>query len=271
MMFQSKEVKAAGGLSAFLEKHEPVIIMGRGHSGTRVLTYACTYLGLNLGATGVGTGDVDDTKFTSKLKKISSKNIGAHSQDQINNRDLKSFQEAVYHFHERLGAPESNWGWKFPETYLIGPYIAKTFPKAKYIHLIRDGRDIAFKQHSTDDPKNQLGKKILTHLNAMGYESYLQSAASWEFQVDNFDKFRHTLDPNQVVDVRFEDLCASPHETMQALSEFLKLPFTDACKKYLDEKVNKNKISQYLENEPKQIQEVESLISATLKRYGYLK
>jgi hypothetical protein len=35
------------------------------------------------------------------------------------------------------------WGWKLCETTLILPLLAALFPTGRYIHLVRDGRDVA--------------------------------------------------------------------------------------------------------------------------------
>ena len=110
MLFFDKEVKEAGGLALYLTSLRPVVIMGRGHSGTRVLTYACTHLGLSLGATGLGTGDANDRKFTEKIKRITLDNLGITSVEKISDKDLTQFQAAEYGYYKRLGAIGKGWG-----------------------------------------------------------------------------------------------------------------------------------------------------------------
>ncbi|MBF0278903.1 MAG: sulfotransferase [SAR324 cluster bacterium] len=251
-----------------LSEQNPVVLMGRGHSGTRVLSWICTELGVNLGTSAsLATGDADDQKFTQEIKKITTNNIGT---EMLRPSDLQRFQKAVSGYYGRLNHPQTLWGWKFPETYLIPSYIAETFPKARYIHLVRDGRDIAFKQHLTDDPKRKLGKKILESQNALGLPHHLQAAVSWAFQVDNFDNFRGSVSGDQVLDVLFEDICTRPYEIVEELCDFLKLSITKRCDSYIKEQINVKKVAQYKENDPRLVQEVENRIRPTLTRYHYL-
>jgi hypothetical protein len=58
-------------------------------------------------------------------------------------------------------------GLEIPGNLPDSPYITKTFPHARYMHMVHDGRDIAFKYHLTDDPKRKLGNRILTLQNAL--------------------------------------------------------------------------------------------------------
>lgn len=35
------------------------------------------------------------------------------------------------------------WGWKYCETAFVMPLVAKAFPGARFVHVVRDGRDVA--------------------------------------------------------------------------------------------------------------------------------
>ena len=256
---------------AVLAQQRPIVLMGRGHSGTRVLSHACIRMGVALGTTeDRATGDVIDRGFTELIKRIALRSIAGTASDEIAEASLQTFQVAAFQYYSRVGKHERSWGWKFPETYLITPYVARTFPAARYIHLIRDGRDIAFKEHLTDDEKRPLGKGLLSKIQALGPPRHLQAALSWAFQVDNFDQFRQSVDPDQVYDIRFEDLCLSPHETIEGLSDFLHMSLTQRCREYLHTCVDPDKVGQYKLREPHLIREVESRIEDTLRRYGYI-
>lgn len=261
-----RKIKEQAG---FLSALQPVLLMGRGHSGTRVLSFACMHLGIQLG-TSAATGDADDRTFTRTIKKIAARNLPPCTPDTVQGKDLIRFQNAVSRYYKTIGSPQTFWGWKFPETYLIGAYVARTFPQARYIHMVRDGRDLAFKKHLTDDPKRKLGKKLLSHLNAMDMPHHLQAGLSWAFQVDQFDVFRTTLNAAQVFDLRFEDLCRQPMVCMQGLCDFLNIPMTERCERYITEQLEAGKIGQFKNEDPAKISEVADLISSTLKRYHYL-
>src|SRR5262245_25921321 len=123
---------------AMLAQFRPVILLGRGHSGTRLLAWACSKLGLQLGfGEGRATGDAEDEQFRKAIKALALTNVGITRLEQIREDELSRFQHAVAGYYARLGQPQGGWGWKFPETYLITPYITRTFPHARYVHMVR--------------------------------------------------------------------------------------------------------------------------------------
>jgi hypothetical protein len=248
----------------------PVIIMGRGHSGTRILAWLCNHLGILLDTReDAAPGDVHDFRFQDEIKAIALRSLEVTQVEQVDPALVRRFQRAVYGFYTGLGSPTAEWGWKFPETYLIGPCVAAVFPKARYLHLIRDGRDVAFKYHPTDEPKNKLGKAILKMNNAMGLPHHLQAAISWEFQVNHFEAFSARLPKQQIFALTFNELCQQPLETASRLCKFLNLPMTEACRRYLNEDIDQAKISQYRQSDPQQVREIEERVGPILLKYGF--
>jgi hypothetical protein len=258
-------------LAELLARQKPVVLMGRGHSGTRVLSWICTHLDVNLGTRDdLATGDVSDTRFSDEIIAIAIRSLGITQREQVQPRLADRFRRAVARYYEELGRPTGLWGWKFPETYLIGPCVDAVFPQAQYIHMVRDGRDLAFKNHLTDNPRRRLGRLVLRANNALNVPRHLQAAKSWAYQVDLFDSFRDSLPPDRVFNVTFEHLCAHPEATAEELCQFLKIPMTDACRRYLAEEIDPTKISQHRGLEPVKVREVEAQIGPTLRRYGYI-
>ncbi|MEM9281985.1 MAG: sulfotransferase [Verrucomicrobiota bacterium] len=253
-----------------LEDEEVIIIMGRGHSGTRVMTRICENLGINVGATSeLKSGDTADLRFTRSIKKIAIHDINANQKGMTKPWLVNRFQRSVDRYLRDL-KPTGMWGWKFPETYLIGPYVRETFPRARYIHLLRDGRDLAFKNHLTDDPNRKLGRVLLEHIGMMGQPHYLQAAASWEFQLNGWETFAETLPKGSVIDFRFEDLLSEPSECVESLAAFLGVPVTDQCKDFVARELDTSKRRQHRENDPSEVSKVVAKIGDTLRRYDYV-
>ena len=248
----------------------PVVIMSRGHSGTRVLAWAIEKLGIRLGATTeVPTGDVQDRRFSGTIKRVCRASLEKPPTAEPNPRLLRIFQRSLTDYLQWLGDYDGGWGWKFPETYLIPNYVAATFPKARYIELIRDGRDLAFKYHLTDNPKRRLGRRLLRHLDALDKPHHIQAAMSWDFQIRRFDAFvKATNLP--VHRVNFETFCQQPVETMEAICEFLGVSMTDECRTYLLEEIQPGKVRQHRDETNEQVAEVEATILPTLVRLGYV-
>jgi hypothetical protein len=245
--------------------------MGRGHSGTRVLTWVCEYLGLRLGTDpGRVTGDAEDLTFTRQIKKVAMHSLEVTRADQVAEPERVQFERAVHAHYLRRGSPGGLWGWKFPETYLIAPCVHRTFPQARYLHLIRDGRDLAFKNHLTDDPTRRLGKRLLGHIHALDQPHHLQAARSWAFQMHHYAAFRASVPDLPVLDLRFEELIQDTETVTGQVCDFLGIPFSDDARAWIRDNINRGKIAQYRDQDRDEIAAVEAAIGATLREYAYL-
>jgi hypothetical protein len=254
-----------------LAKESPLVVMGRGHSGTRVLAWALQKLGIQMGATEeVPTGDVQDLQFSRAIKRICRASLHRSPTLDADPRLLKCFHRSLDRYLDWLADTRGAWGWKFPETYLVPNYVAATFPQARYIHMLRDGRDVAFKHHLTDDPNRRLGRKLLTHLGALNLPHHVQAAMSWDFQVRRFEEFAQYTRPTMCT-ITFESLCSEPVATMQTVCRFVGREMTPDCRDYLQEQIRPEKVAQYRSENPSQLAEVESAIAPSLARLGYCK
>jgi len=252
-----------------LHQEKPIVVMGRGHSGTRIMAWALVALGIQMGTVKTkATGDCQDRRFTGTIKKLARRTLHLPANAAPNQRDLKSFQKAVHKYLEWMGNIAPAWGWKFPETYLIGNIVAATFPNARYIHMIRDGRDLAFKMHLTDDPNRGLGRTLLKYLDAVDKPDYIQAALSWDFQVKRFGTLAAELG-NRAYTLTFEALCRHPIVEMEKVASFLDVPMTNDCRTYLKDGVNAAKVAQFRNEDSAKVTEIENLLSETLTNYGY--
>jgi hypothetical protein len=118
--------------------------------------------------------------------------------------------------------------------------IARIYPEAKIIHIIRDGRDAAVSavHHSWNFGKIRKGAeasaKRITHrkrdpheMRNMGESIFAEGqlrkfAAEWSARVSSTVEDGPTLPGNGYVEVRYEDLLARPEEEVRRLLEFLR-------------------------------------------------
>lgn len=258
-----------------LRDESPVVIMTRGHSGSRVLAWALQHAGVALGAIPEKkTGDIQDRRFTRRIKRIAIARLKGADTDRATAVQAASLLRKAVPCKRWIAEnnPQhdlAQWGWKFPETCLIGPVVERAFPNARYIHLIRDGRDLAFKEHLTDDATRPLGKALLTAAGALNDPPHLRAAKSWALQERTLREFFQTLPDDRVHRVRFEEMVAEPTRTVARCCDFLGLSMTDACRDYLADKINPSKIAQHREEDPSRIAEVEQAIGDELHANGY--
>ena len=100
------------------------------------------------------------------------------------------------------------WGDKTPQHTLCLGEIHGLFPEAQFIHLVRDGRDVA----------ESLSRVII------GKKSVLASARRWREAVSACDAFKATMPSGQFLELRYESLVARPETEIARVFEFLGVP-----------------------------------------------
>lgn len=102
---------------------------------------------------------------------------------------------------------KARWGDKTPPYRSIMPAIAAALPEARFVHIIRDGRDVA------------LSYRGLWFGRGDDVEAQAQ------FWVQEVERTRRLGAQVNAVEIRYEDLVADPVRTLTALCARLDLPF----------------------------------------------
>jgi hypothetical protein len=110
------------------------------------------------------------------------------------------------------------WGWKNPRSMLMLPLYHSLFPDLKFIHVIRDGRDITVgNEFATDNP----------YSNAFLSESEQKMPPQermmlfWGRSNKRAAEYCHAHLPNSHLFVRWEDLCRDPMPVVCEILEFI--------------------------------------------------
>lgn len=123
-------------------------------------------------------------------------------------RSLARIIDAIYRYHgQQRGQTFTRWGDKTPLHSFHMPEILQVFPDARFIHLIRDGADVA-----------------ASRLQA-GFEADITAAARrWQSAVNAVQAFarQHT---GICLDVRYEHLVSETVEAVKTICAFLDLHF----------------------------------------------
>jgi hypothetical protein len=113
-----------------------------------------------------------------------------------------------------------SWGWKEPRSIYLLRFWNETMPNLRFLHFLRDGRDMAFSQN-----QNQLnwhGPAVLGDELSKA-KTPTRSIALWNrVNLAAADYGEHHLGP-RYLRVRFEDLCVEPRATVAGIFEFLGL------------------------------------------------
>jgi hypothetical protein len=146
----------------------PVVIFNKSHSGSRLLAALVRGAGIYMGAHQNESGDSEDMlelveyaveHYYPDFSRLWQSEVGAGAE-------IGALVARVLRQHFGGGVPP-RWGWKLCETAYALPLIDYLFPQARYLHLIRDGRDVAFSDHVA--PFNSFWQKVYTDSAGMRY------------------------------------------------------------------------------------------------------
>ena len=95
--------------------------------------------------------------------------------------------------------------------------VPQLFPKARYIHLLRDPRDVA------------------RSCMAMGWVGHVYFGVDiWKTAEDSWDRLKASLDQNQYLEVHYENLLEDVKIGLTEICEFLDLSYSDDMLTYPD-------------------------------------
>jgi hypothetical protein len=132
----------------------------------------------------------------------------------------RSFPDAIEEiflcFARSKGKPR--FGDKTPEAVLQLSLMAELFPRTRFIHVIRDGRDVA-----------------LSHLSLeRGIDSVGEAAIHWKRQVERGQSDGALLGPGRYIEVRYEDLIVHPEAVLRSICELIEVDFDERMLRYYE-------------------------------------
>jgi hypothetical protein len=208
----------------------PVLLTGRGGSGTRLLSQIAAETGIFIGSRINKSGD--STEWVKLIYRIAIE-TGGERELPAGSRFREDIRAHAGHFLDQDAARHARlWGLKLPETMLVLPLLIDAFPRAKVVHLIRHPISSSLRRtHMTSRLNNPIGAVALPA--AYRYtkrdvariatdDPYLHNAYSWNFQVTRVAHYaRESLGENRYFEVAYEDLCTEPSRVVASLRSFL--------------------------------------------------
>lgn len=107
------------------------------------------------------------------------------------------------------------WGDKTPSYVLDMEILWLLFPRCKFVHLIRDGRDVATSLRNV----------------SWGSKDLVKLARDWSWKVTLGRKMGEMI-PQNYLEVHYEQLVRSPESTLARICQFLGEPFEEAMLRY---------------------------------------
>jgi Sulfotransferase family len=141
---------------------------------------------------------------------------------------------AVRSFYEAYAAREGKprWGEKTPAYVTKMRLIERALPEARFVHVIRDGRDVAL---------SVLDRTVRDYTAA-------DVARRWERKIEKARAMEPKL--SHYLEIRYEDLILDTEPTLRRICEFVELDFDPA-------------MLEYHERAPERLKEMERALPAT--------
>jgi hypothetical protein len=145
-------------------------------------------------------------------------------------RSQAEFIETFFAFYARSRG-KTRWAEKSPRNVLHLDYIFEHFPNARFVHMIRDGRDTicSLRTH----PRHKVVEGQLVELNTR--HPLEPCIARWVGDVRA--GLQRRGDP-RYIEVRYEALVTDPRATLMPLFEFLNEPFDERVLTYHQQQGN---------------------------------
>jgi len=260
----------------------PVIVFNKSHSGSRLLARLIEEGGIFMGAHQNESNDsLDVLRLVEYLvERYYPRYDSLWDWEKPGDAHLADLTREVFAHHLTGISPGVRWGWKLCETAYILPVLDFLFPQALYIHLLRDGRDVAFCDHTS--PEKPFWKKIYfdtdrietwrgLRLNRRAYEkrSHLYNALHWVNSVTVGRAYGAML-RERYLEIRYEDLCCRFDPTAKRVLDFIKAPRLEIALERTKSSIHQRSVARHLAESSAKVREVVEIEKSLLLSLGYL-
>jgi len=210
------------------------------------------------------------------------------SREVLRDRFASYVNSIFMAYAEKKG--KSRWVEKTPDNCLDIPFLIELFPDAKFIHIVRDGRDVACSTAILSRERKAISSwhsdNLLMDDGVVVKNTIHNAALRWEVWnriiEENLEKAKHKII------VKYEDLVTETHITLTHLLEFIGEEYvhsmTDIEKFHHDlpewewgsrdikraKGISKRSLARWEKQLlPREISQIEASVGATLLKYGY--
>ena len=229
----------------FVSAEAPILIGGCGRSGTTLLrvildshSQVCCGPETNLfvSKTRLNPGSPTARKLAERF------DLSHETMDDLLRRSSSRAQFIDRFFTTvRAQAGKPFWSDKTPRNVQVLPYIFEHFPQARFIHMIRDGRDVVCSLRT--HPRFRMIDGQPVKLDT--WNPIEDCVARWVQDVSLGLRYRD--DPGSL-ELRYEDLVRRPEPALRPLFEFLGLPWEPAVLKFNEVKTGSRDPKRFAQN-----------------------
>lgn len=245
-----------------LALHGPNVIGATGGSGTRALAKVLRTTGMY---TGTELNEYEDAlPFGAFSDRWINRFVASPDRDPAlataMGRDLDGVLEAHI-----AGMPPSArcWGWKEPRSIYLVSFLDGAMPSLRFLHFIRDGRDMAFSENQQQLRKH--GRAVIGGVDP--FRKWARSIRLWSrINTEAADYCERALG-DRYLRVRFEDLCAEPRETIARVFDFFDIDGDVAEASSVVRPPST--LGRWKTKSPRVVERLNELAGPALERFGY--
>jgi hypothetical protein len=283
-----REAHAALPLAALREElarlAPPIVVFNKSHSGSRLLAELIGAAGVFMGADRNESWDampilgVVEALVLRYYPDFAPLWDPSHEPDATLVRVVRSAFDRHLAGYDR--ASRAPWGWKLCESLYALPVLDYLFPGARFVHLVRDGRDVAFCDHK--GPTDPFWRKIYFDSDRMRTWRGMPLDPGWYRRRAHVFNARHWVNSVTVgraygmmlrerhLEVRYEDLCRDFAATAARVLRFVGAPAADAAIARVGPSVRTTAIGKHRDRSPRAVAEVVEIEKPLLLGLGYL-
>jgi hypothetical protein len=250
------------------EQHSnlPLVIGGLGGSGTRVATRVISHTGRFMGA---GLPESEDAQ---EMDGFALKWAVPYMEARLRESPLPDAAAMVSEFEEGLrrhiapiAGSATPWGFKNPQNIHFLPFLVEQLGDFRFIHVIRDGRDMAFGGF----PRPRIIDAYVGPVMA-GEPDPLRMISYWD-KANRLaaDVGRSELGSNYHL-VRLEDLCFRTESTVRGVLEFGGHASGELVEAAVADISTPDTLGRWQSQNGPLLEEVTAAGGAALKQFGYL-
>lgn len=208
-----------------LNQASTIIIVGRAHSGTRVLPESLQMAGVYMGEHLNVASDLLPVTHIYAACRIFGKyvqNTAPYQWDfqQAVERPIPEVfvQELSQYLQPLMESKASKKGWKIPENNLIYPWLTRLLPEATFVYWVRHPEGSCARMTGMDrlEKWNVPAKRFWIH--EWNYKLRVQS---WKYL---YDIVKQTPIPKRFIQIKFEDYVLQHDDLRPQLETYLDVP-----------------------------------------------
>jgi sulfotransferase family protein len=163
-------------------------------------------------------------------------------------------------------APGTRWGWKAPRSIYLLPFLITQFERLKFIHVLRDGRDMALSPNQNQLRKH--GRAVLSWKERLFNPLPERSLLLWHRVNRRAAEYGEENMGQNYLRIRFEDLCSQPVETTAKILLFLGVQM-DPEPLARTEISSPLTIGRWQTCPPQMIARFKAIAAVSLRKFGY--